>query len=220
MSDLAVRSQPNPLSGSGAGMAVRLGLGVVLALVVTVALLWAMRSLIATGDDTVARREPFRSIDILRIEREPDPIRRTRLEPPPALDPPPEIPSTNDFDPAVTTVIAVPAPAPPAAEAIEFGPTGFSQADGDITMVLAVSPGFPLGARIRGVEGYCTVQFTVTRTGSVRDPVIVQDRCTSSLFHRASLDAASKTKFKPRVIDGEPVEVSGWKIRYRFELSD
>lgn len=220
MLDLAVSSRQNPLSGSRAGMAVRLGLGVVLALVVTVALLWAMRSLIETGDDTLARSEPFRSIDILRVEREPDPIRRTRLEPPPVLDPPPEIPSTNDFDPAVTTVIAIPAPQLPAAEAIEFSPTGFGNADGDITMVLAVSPGFPMGARIRGVEGYCTVQFTVTDTGSVRDPVVVQDQCTSSLFHRASLDAASKTKFKPRVIDGQPVDVPGWKIRYRFELSD
>ena len=220
MSDLAVRSKSDPLSGSGTSMVARLGLGLVLAVLVTVALLWVMRFLITTGDDTLAPSEPFRSIDIVRVEREPAPIRRRRLEPLPAPSPPPEVPATNNVDPTAPTVIAIPGAIPPATEVIELDPTGFNNGDGEIMMVMAVSPGFPMGARIRGVEGYCTVQFTVTQTGAVRDPVIVEDQCTSSLFHSASINAASKTKFKPRMIDGQPIEVTGWKIRYRFELSD
>ena len=95
MSDLSVRSQPFASPGSGTNMATRLALGVVLAVLVTIALLWAMRFLITTGDDTLAPSEPFRSIDFVRVERESEPVRRQRLEPPPALNPPPEILSTR-----------------------------------------------------------------------------------------------------------------------------
>jgi protein TonB len=41
---------------------------------------------------------------------------------------------------------------------------------------------------------------------------------TSSLFDRAALESALKYKYKPRVIDGEPVEVPGVRTIIRFEL--
>ena len=42
--------------------------------------------------------------------------------------------------------------------------------------------------------------------------------CTSSLFANASLKAASKFKYKPRVINGTPIDVPGVQHKITFEL--
>ena len=49
----------------------------------------------------------------------------------------------------------------------------------------------------------------VTRQGTIRDPFVIEDQCTNSMFRRPSLQAALKFKYKPRVIDGQAVEVPG-----------
>lgn len=62
------------------------------------------------------------------------------------------------------------------------------------------------------------VEFTVTKTGSVRDPFIVES--TSSLFEKAALKAVLRFKYKPRIVDGEPIEVAGVQNKISFELED
>ena len=62
------------------------------------------------------------------------------------------------------------------------------------------------------------VEFTVTRQGTVRDPVVVQAE-PEGIFEQSALDAVMKFKYKPRVIDGEPVEVEGVQNRMTFEMN-
>ena len=57
------------------------------------------------------------------------------------------------------------------------------------------------------MEGYVLLEFTVTRAGSVKDVVVLES--TSPIFEKAAMVAAYKFKYKPRVVDGEPVEVPG-----------
>ncbi len=45
-------------------------------------------------------------------------------------------------------------------------------------------------------------------------------QCTSSLFHRASIQAAMKFKYKPRVIDGQAVEVPGVQNKFTYEIEE
>jgi protein TonB len=52
----------------------------------------------------------------------------------------------------------------------------------------------------------------------VRDPIVLQS--TSKLFERAAIRAVLKFKYKPRVVDGVPVEVPGVKTRISFQLED
>jgi protein TonB len=40
------------------------------------------------------------------------------------------------------------------------------------------------------------------------------------VFEDASVKAALKFKYKPRVIDGEPVEVAGVRNRFLYELEN
>ena len=60
------------------------------------------------------------------------------------------------------------------------------------------------------------MMFTVTTSGTVKDPTVTYS--TSSLFNRAATNAVLKFKYKPRVVDGQPVEVPGVETRIRFEL--
>ena len=62
------------------------------------------------------------------------------------------------------------------------------------------------------------VEFTVTKQGSVRDPVVVQAE-PEGIFDQAAMDAVLKFKYKPRVIDGEAVEVDGVRNRMTFEMN-
>ena len=74
---------------------------------------------------------------------------------------------------------------------------------------------YPRRANSRGIEGYCTVEYTVTKTGSIKDPVPV-DCQPKGYFERASVRAALKFKYKPRVIDGDAIDVLG--VQNRFTL--
>ena len=58
--------------------------------------------------------------------------------------------------------------------------------EGDYLPIVKVAPIYPNRALTRGIEGYCVVMYTVTTLGTTVNPVVVEDQCTSSLFHRAS----------------------------------
>ena len=71
----------------------------------------------------------------------------------------------------------------------------------------------------RGLEGYVLIEFTVTRTGAVANPVVIRSE-PPNVFDRAALAAVLKFKYKPRVVDGEPIDVPGVQNMIRFELAD
>ena len=98
------------------------------------------------------------------------------------------------------------------------GPGGMNIAEGDYLPIVRVAPVYPARALSRGLEGFVDLSFTVTTTGTVKDPIVLQS--TSSLFERAAIRAMLKFKYKPRVVDGVPVEVPGVKTRISFQLED
>jgi protein TonB len=91
-------------------------------------------------------------------------------------------------------------------------------AEGDYLPIVRVAPVYPTRALTRELEGFVDMSFTVTATGTVKDPIVLQS--TSSLFERAAIKAVLKFKYKPRVVDGVPVEVVGVKTRITFLLED
>ena len=98
------------------------------------------------------------------------------------------------------------------------GPAGMNVAEGDYLPIVRVAPVYPARALSRGIEGYVDMGFTVTVTGSVENPMVLFS--TSSLFERAATRAVLKFKYKPRVVDGIPVEVPGVKTRITFKIED
>jgi protein TonB len=90
--------------------------------------------------------------------------------------------------------------------------------DGEYLPIVKVQPTYPRRALDRGIEGWVIVEFTVAANGSVRDPFVV-DAKPKKIFDRAALKAVSKFKYKPRVIDGETVEVGGVQNKITFAVA-
>ncbi|MXY55396.1 MAG: energy transducer TonB, partial [Gammaproteobacteria bacterium] len=85
--------------------------------------------------------------------------------------------------------------------------------------IVRVQPTYPRRALTRGIEGWVLVEFVVTETGTVRDPVVlVAD--PPGFFERAALRAVVKFKYKPKVAGGKAVAVSGVRSRIVFEMED
>ena len=118
----------------------------------------------------------------------------------------PDAPTINIAAPTVSTDMSI------------GGPGGMNIAEGDYLPIVRVAPVYPARALSRGLEGYVDMSFTVTTTGTVRDPIVLFS--TSSLFERAAERAVLKFKYKPRVVDGIPVDVAGVKTRITFKIEN
>ena len=128
--------------------------------------------------------------------------------------PPPEMqPLEFDMDMDVDVVNT----APTARVDVSISSSGMSSGDGEYLPIVKVAPIYPRRAQTRGISGYCIVEYVVTKSGSIRDPQPV-DCQPSGVFESASVKAALKFKYKPRVVDGEPIEVAGVQNKFTYEL--
>jgi TonB family protein len=94
----------------------------------------------------------------------------------------------------------------------------FGISDGEYQLIVKVAPIYPSQAAARGLGGYVVVSYTVTATGNTQDVEAVES--SSSVFELAAIEAAQKYRYKPRVVDGRPVEVTGVTSRIEFAMSD
>ena len=78
-------------------------------------------------------------------------------------------------------------------------------AEGDIVPVVVIRPMYPREAALSGIEGWVKVEFTITETGSVKNPRVIEAH-PSRVFNREAIRAILKWKFKPRVVGGVAVE--------------
>lgn len=204
------------------GSIVRLVIGIILGLVVTAALFWTMQYLIETADRELNEGTSGNLVDFVRLKRD-ESIQRRQLKPkkPPPPDAPPPQPPTPQLDNLNPNAEKIAISAAPVETDIEMS-GGFSLGvgEGDYLPIVKVAPIYPQRALSRGIEGFCVVQYVVTKQGTIRDPFVIEDQCTSSLFHRASIQAALKFKYKPRVIDGQAVEVPGVQNKFTYEIEE
>ena len=87
----------------------------------------------------------------------------------------------------------------------------------DAQVVRMVPAKYPLEAARNGEQGWVDVAFTVNPDGSVSD-VHVTDAKPRRVFDRAAIDAVSRWRFKPALINGAPTAVVV-KRRIEFRLS-
>jgi protein TonB len=87
----------------------------------------------------------------------------------------------------------------------------------DAQVVRMVPAKYPLEAARNGEQGWVDVAFTVNPDGSVSD-VHVTDAEPRRVFDRAAIDAVSRWRFKPALINGTPTAVVV-KRRIEFKLS-
>ena len=200
----------------------RLATGLLCGTLVTLLLLWIMQFLIATADRTLDEAKRGALVDFVRVEREEVTERRQirPRKPPPPRTPPPEPPAPR-LDPLKSSAEKIAIGAVPVETDIELSAGGFSLGvgEGDYLPIVKVAPIYPQRALNRNLQGECIVEFTVTRAGTTRDAKPVDGQCHSA-FRRAFVAAALKFKYKPRVVDGQAVEVPGVRNKFTYRLED
>ena len=190
----------------------RLAIGAALAVPVASGLFFIMQYLIATVSPDIddSKRRDLKEIIMPVWEIEVTPPVQDRpddpVKPPPNLDPPPQ---EVEFNTEPTNL------APPIK--VTVNPTHGIITEGEYLPIVKVAPIYPSRARTRGIEGHCIVEYTVTKSGSIRDPRAV-DCQPLGIFERESVKAALKFKYKPRVINGEAIEVAGVKNLFTYKL--
>ena len=201
-------------------MMVRYVFSIIVGVIVTLSLLFVMQLLIASGKTALTKPRERTSLDFVRIKRNENLNTEdfTPDKPPPPPEVPPETPpqELDNIDPNAPTINI--APPTVSADTSIGGPGGMNIAEGDYLPIVRVAPVYPARALSRGLEGYVDMSFTVTITGTVEAPIVLFS--TSSLFERAATRAVLKFKYKPRVVDGIPVAVSGVKTRISFQIED
>jgi protein TonB len=185
---------------------------------VTLSLIFVMHLLIEHAEDAISKEGNKFQLDFVRIKK--NETLNTEDFTPEKPQKPPEVPPETppqDSDVVDPNAPTINIPAPEIAATIDIGgPGGMNIAEGDYLPIVRVAPVYPARALSRGIEGYCDMSFTVTTTGTVADPLVTFS--TSSLFDRAATRAVLKFKYKPRVVDGIPVDVPGVTTRIRFQL--
>ena len=197
------------------GSSARVILGGLLAVPVAIGLFYLMQALVDRDykqQDAKARKiadivVPDKVIETNLKEVKPEKVEDPE-EPPPDLEP-------IDFDTDIDMNVANTAPT--TGINLKLSSSGMSSGDGEYLPIVKVAPIYPRSAQTRGISGYCIVEYTVTKTGSIRDPQAV-DCQPSGVFESASVRAAEKFKYKPRVVDGEPIEVAGVQNKFTYEL--
>lgn len=198
-------------------MLLRYTSAVLLGTVATFGLLTLMRSVIADPLPAVDSGVEGHMVGWARIVKEREPIidPPTPKRPPPPDEPPPPLPIVFGDD--GPTIGGWEEPKPPAVGGVDFRSPYLD--DGEYLPIVRVSPIYPRRALSRGIEGYVLVEFVVTETGTVRDPVVLFAD-PPGFFERAAVTAVLKFKYKPKVAGGKPMAVSGVRSRIVFEMEE
>jgi protein TonB len=120
------------------------------------------------------------------------------------------VPAAIPAPPVVTSTPTAAPSAPSSSRAASKAPTAGQGRDDSKTVVsgvvplLRVPPNYPARAASRHIEGWVTVEFTITTDGSVDDAVVVSSE-PEAIFDEAALTAISKWKFKEKNVNGVAV---------------
>lgn len=200
----------------------RLPVAVLSAAVVTAGILFIMQLLIATGEKALSKPPDRYFLDFVRVKQEEIVETKDRkVEKPQAPEQaPPTTPDarTDSVGDVGGIPINVGGPVQAALD-LDVSGGGFGPAEGDYLPIVKVAPEYPRRAAQRGIEGYVIVEYTVTKLGTVRDPVVIEAQ-PPGVFDEAAIKSALKYKYKPRVVDGEPIDVAGVRTIIRFQLEN
>ncbi len=186
--------------------------------VITVGVLFAMEQMIVTGKETLTAYTRGYPVDFVRVERTQTVEPRRRM--PERLPLPEEMPTwmpeagTAEDMTGILVTVAAPQVSLETTHRVS-GFTGFVS-DGDYLPILTVAPVYPVRAVERDLEGWVLLRFSLTASGAVKDIEVLES--SNVIFARAAVAAAAKFKYRPRVVNGVPVEVSGVTNRIIFQL--
>jgi len=106
--------------------------------------------------------------------------------------------------PASGETAGVNAPTLPTGAAPELqGGSGNDEAEA--IPIFRIEPEYPRKAARSRIEGWVKLEFTITESGTVSDPVVVDSKPRRT-FDRSAIQSIRKWRFQPKFVDGRPVQ--------------
>lgn len=199
----------------------------IVALGATLAMFSLMYTVIRAGGHGVEKTEQLQTIDFVRLRRDTQVESLERRKPPPPPPKPPPPPSKMRVE----------------AGNVQGGGAGFAMPnvelnanvgggtflgqmggggvggmfDGDIIPLQRIPPQYPRDAARNGITGWVQLEVTVNPDGTVRGAKVMDSK-PRGLFEAAAVAAVMRWKFKPKVVDGQPVQQRGAQ-RIEFDLN-
>ena len=201
---------------------IRVPIALISAAIVTAGILFVMQLLIATGEKALSEDSERYFLDFVRVKQEETVETKDRkVEKPQApQEAPPSAPQPRTDSVGDVGGISVNIAGPSGTDIdMDVGGTGWVVSDGEYLPIVKVAPEYPRRALQRGIQGYVIVEYTVTKLGTVENPRVIEAE-PAGMFDEAAIKSALKYKYKPRVVDGEPIEVPGVRTIIRFELEN
>jgi len=202
-------------------LALLLGAGCVVGAAGALLLAWFMYFLIDANELTLDASERVQMLDFVRVKREEAAERKDRKPERPDLqqapDAPPSMEDANNSDAASTLAVSAPTVSVDGDLGLSRSGIGIGAGEGDYLPIVKIAPIYPQRALAKGITGNCTVRYTVTTAGTIKNVEVVPSMCEEEMFAKPSVEAAKRFRYKPRVIDGDAVEVEGVYNMFHFE---
>ncbi|MEE8119256.1 MAG: energy transducer TonB [Gammaproteobacteria bacterium] len=192
----------------------RYAISAALGLIVAILLFFVMQNLVAGVGSKRPEATDTSFVDFIRVRRDEQTRTKQREVPkkpqPPKKPPPPQLEVAQQEQRPQTPQLDINMPRLDIPFGAGSGPFlgGFSAAmsgDGDVIPIVQIEPQWPRDALIEGIEGIVVIEFTINEDGTVSDPRVVSAD-PPRIFNRNALRALLRWKFKPRIIDGQPVK--------------
>ncbi|MFC3193116.1 energy transducer TonB [Marinicella sediminis] len=197
------------------------------AAVITVVLYLVMHTLVNQAAKNLNADDDLPNIDFTKVKLEDEVKQRSRRipkKPPPPKEPPP--PPKMNVQQNQQVVNNMPTPNIPNLSLGLGGDGPFLGAVGQVNMneeggvipIVRIAPQYPRKALMAKIEGWVKVKFTITPTGTVANPEVVDSK-PRRIFDREAIRAILKFKFKPKVVNGQGVEQIATQT-IEFDLPD
>jgi protein TonB len=198
-----------------------------IAAIITVVLYLLMHALVNQAGKNLNSGDDLPSIDFTKVKLDEEVRERSRRipkKPPPPKEPPP--PPKMNVQQNQQVVNNMPTPNIPNLDLGVGGNGPFLGAVGQVNMteeggvipIVRIAPQYPRKALMAKIEGWVKVKFTITASGTVSNPEVV-DAKPKRIFDREAIRAILKFKFKPKVVDGVGVEQVATQT-IEFDLPD
>jgi protein TonB len=186
---------------------------------VTFGLFYLMQSMIGVEGELDASGG-IKVVDFVRVKRTED-VKKKEREPPKKKQiddepPPPDFALEQNSD-LSGAGIGISAAVDTSMSLDTGGGFSMASADGDAVPMVRVPPQYPERAQQRGIEGRVLVEFTISKSGSVKNPKVIAYE-PSRIFNKAALKAVAQWKYNPKIEDGKAVEQHGIRISIPFVL--
>jgi protein TonB len=203
---------------------VRMLLSIPIGIAITFGLFIIMAELIANNQKAPKEAEKSPRIDIVMVKPN-NSVQERQRTPPPPPPPPAEPPKAPQAQPEVADTsmdgMSIEAPSIDAGigDTSLGGIGGSLMSDGEATPIVRMEPRYPPKASREGIEGWVVLGFTIDTLGGVKD-IVVLDAEPKRVFNREAKKALKKWKYKPKIVDGKPIEQTGMKTQLDFKLAD